>query len=117
MRLRGWHEFDPTWPRSCEDIPGVYVLFHGPTIRYIGQSESVYRRIRDYRFQNHTGVANDRDWWDGHTRTPWGEWRWADGKVVGRVKYARRFGEHLMLEARLIRRLRPALNRRGLGNG
>ena len=114
MNRRRWREFDPTWARSCEDVAGVYVLMHGPRVMYVGQSESVYRRIRNYRFENYAG-RNDMA--DGHTRTPWGDWRWADGVIRGKVCYARRYGEHLMIEARMIRRLQPIHNLRGLGNG
>ena len=112
-----WREFDPTWPRSCEDAAGVYVLMHGLRVMYVGQSESVYRRIRNYRFENYAGTGDAREFHDGHTATPWGNWRWADGAVVGKVCYANRYGEHLMIEARMIRRLQPIHNLRGLGNG
>jgi hypothetical protein len=62
-------------------------------------------------------VPGRKDMTKGHVRSPWGELQWEHGKFAGKVKYAVRYGEHLMLEARLIRRLQPQFNRRGLTNG
>jgi hypothetical protein len=107
-----WQKFDPTARWDCRDAPGCYVIYRGGVIVYVGQSESIRRRLTDYRFQNRPGAD---DMFSGHTRTPWGEWRWAEGKITGKVFYARKFGEQLMVEARLIRRIKPLLNRRGIG--
>jgi hypothetical protein len=111
MKRNKWLLMDPTYARDCADLPGCYVIYKGPQVLYVGQSESVYRRIRNYRFANHTGSG---DVFDGYTMTPWGPFHWRDGKITGKACYPKRYGEHLMLEARLIRRLQPQFNRRGL---
>jgi hypothetical protein len=107
-----WRSFDPTRAQtSLLNLPGVYVIYRGDRIKYVGQSECVRRRIHNYRFEN---FPSPEEFFHGFTRTPWGDWSWSEGGVTGKVAYARRYGEQLMTEARLIRRLRPSLNRRGV---
>lgn len=112
--MKGWQSFDPTWRRSVAPRPGCYVILLGGKAIYVGQSESVQRRITRYAFRN---VPGHEQMHDGHTATPWGYFHWRDGKITGKVRYAIKFGEHLMAEARLIRKLKPRLNIRGLCNG
>lgn len=109
---RGWKTFDPTFPGSCLSLAGCYAIYRGKKLWYIGQSENVRRRIAGYRFENFPGPD---EFFHGFTRTPWGDWSWSDSELTAKVVYARRFGEQLMTEARLIRRLRPLMNKRGVG--
>ena len=116
MNKRGsrWEEFDPTDPRTIKASAGCYVIYFGDQIVYVGQSENVKRRISGYRCVNRCG---EDDPFDGYTSSPWGDAHWRDGGLRGKVRYAARFGEQLMTEARLIYRIRPPFNRRGLRNG
>lgn len=108
---RRWWRFGLTASRSIKAVPGCYVLMHGSRVMYVGQSENVRRRLMGYRFENFP----DFDRQDYYVMTPWGPWYGCGGEAAGRVFYAKRFGEQLMVEARLIRRLQPEFNRRGLG--
>lgn len=116
MDKRGtrWESFDPTDPHTIEARPGCYVIYLGGRLVYVGQSENVKRRIKGYRCVNRRGAEDMRD---GHTNSPWGPAHWRDGGLRGKVRNAARFGEQLMTEARLIYRIRPPFNRRGLGDG
>ena len=110
-----WQALNITRRGAAMDRPGCYAIFANGKPVYIGQSESVRRRIDGYRCANVPGQGVDQ--FDGTTRTPWGEWRWAEGGITAKVKYANKYGEQLMVEARLIRKLRPRFNLRGLGYG
>lgn len=116
MDKRGtrWQTFDPSDFRSVEAKAGCYAIYVEARLVYVGQSENVRRRIKGYRCENWAGRD---DHFDGYTDSPWGNARWRYGGLTAKVRYAARFGEQLMTEARLIYRLRPSFNRRGIGNG
>lgn len=79
---------------------GCYAVYVEGHLAYVGRSFNVRGRLAQHEFRpNFTG---DR------TITPWGSFE----KVSVKIRYARRYGESLMLEARLIRRLAPTFNRR-----
>lgn len=106
-----WRRFDPARAESTLlNLPGCYVIYRADRVWYVGQSECVRRRIFNYRFEH---CPAPEEGYYGFTRTPWGIWSWDCGPVTGKVAYAHRHGEQLMLEARLIRRLQPVLNKRG----
>lgn len=96
---------------TLERLPhgaGCYAIFSSPTLLYIGQSQRVRARLL-----NGHKLAHARG---GRVVTPWGRRE----HVEVRVRRSRRYGEELMREARLIRRLKPLRNtqyippRRGL---
>ena len=77
---------------------GVYAVFCDGRLMYIGSSVNANERlILGHRIRCQP---------TGMTQTPWGEF--AD--VVIKVRYARKCGEWLMREYRLINRLRPPGN-------
>jgi hypothetical protein len=82
---------------SVPRVAGVYVVYLGNRIVYIGSSWNLAERFSRYPIRCVEGV------WC----TPWG------GSVHLTVKYkqSRRFGDWLMDEARLIRRLKPMCNK------
>lgn len=78
--------------------PGVYVVYLGGKLVYVGSSWSLAERFPYHKMRCVEGV------WC----TPWG------GSVNLTVKYKKpaRFGDWLMDEVRLIRRLKPSGNKR-----
>lgn len=73
----------------------------------MGQTLNLRKRMTEHGFSD--AVSDDGEM---GAVTPWGRLRGVS--VWGKVKYAERIGEHLMVEARLIHRLQPRLNRRGI---
>lgn len=72
----------------------------GRTI-YVGQTFLLRTRMLQHDCQ----MSYSPNWW--HTK--WGQYE----HLRCRVKYARKYGESLMDEARLIRKLQPEFNIRG----
>jgi excinuclease UvrABC nuclease subunit len=90
----------------CE-IPaeaGVYVIYVNGHLLYIGSSCNLKKRLNTRRINFATGGPYE-------IKTPWG---WADSV---KVKYSKskKFGDWLMREVRLIRRIRPEDNRTQIG--
>ena len=108
--MAGWKKVSITRRGAVESRAGCYVVFLDDSAVYVGQSFNLRRRIDGYRCENHPGIAEMSK---GFVRTPWGDFPWRFGQITLKVKYTRRFGEQLMLEARLIRRLHPTCNVRG----
>jgi excinuclease UvrABC nuclease subunit len=80
--------------------PGVYVfLLNGKTV-YVGSSANLAKRLASH-LRITRGILSDPP-------IP----IWQQTLLACRIKFkrSRRFGDWLMLEARLIRRLRPAAN-------
>jgi excinuclease UvrABC nuclease subunit len=85
------------------DIPaaaGVYVIYFGEEIVYIGQSNNMRAR-----FARH----NVRYGYWREIITPWGEIS-ADISVTAKIRISRRYGDWAMWELRLIHRLKPKFN-------
>lgn len=89
---------------ELDDLPplaGVYVIYVNGEAVYVGQSSSLFHRVRSYKFR--FGYARN-------IKTPWGDL--PDTSVVYcKYKCTKRLGEHLMLEYRLIQRLQPKHNK------
>ena len=90
---------DAFW-RDLVDQPACYVVFNETNAQpvYIGQSETPRKR-----FFQHFGEAQKNGY-----ETPWGRLEY----LYIKIKYPRRCGYELMLEKRLIRRLKPRFNKR-----
>lgn len=86
----------PAIPRCA----GVYVVFIDGQVKYVGSSWNLCERFTYYR------IFRDGDAW----QTPWG--RSANFNI--KIKKTRRVGDWLMDEYRLIRRLKPVLNKVGV---
>lgn len=86
------------------DEAGCYVIYFDGAIGYIGQSVCLSTRISQYRI--HRNIFGGKEW-----VTPWGSF----DSVVIKFKLGRRYGDWLMREARLIRRLKPPMNTHGHG--
>lgn len=114
-----WHKFDPTRPHDCLPLPGCYVFMHGSSVVYVGVSDNVRKRVKSHRIRNIAGCYHREPGWEdmrGYTDTMWLPFEW-HREFIGKACYPRRYGEHLMIEARLIRRLDPLCNVRGKRRG
>lgn len=83
--------------------PCVYVFIGDGVPLYVGQTTNLRARLRTHGF---------RYSYDNRVMTPWNI---PDPKTAAlKVKFSERFGDWLMLEARLIRRLQPRCNVAGV---
>jgi predicted GIY-YIG superfamily endonuclease len=92
-RRRLWFSFDdfnmlPEWP-CC------YVFYLHGKIVYIGQTENLLQRFRSHE-----------------AKSPW----FSSVGLTLKFKLSRRFGDWAMTEVRLIKRLKPEWNRRGVAS-
>jgi hypothetical protein len=94
-----WHIYDLNQVielgLSLPTLPCCYVIFSGGQLIYIGSTENLHYRMMICHFRN-GGKFN----------------RFLSGGVVVKAKFPHRFGEWLMIEARLVSRLSPPLNTR-----
>ena len=107
--MSGWIKFDPT----KNDLPasaGVYVIFVDGLAVYAGQSLNMKQR-----FSRGGGGHGIRHGYARNIITPWGDFPNGGDKpsVTGKYRTPKRYGEHLMWEARLIMKLQPKFNQRG----
>lgn len=81
-------------------IPCCYVLYFNGAMKYIGSTNNLRNRF--------SGHSIRYGYWN-EIITPWGDF---DIPVTITMKYkeSRRYGDWLMTEARLIRRLQPQFN-------
>lgn len=101
--MKNWTAFD--FESNCDfpNQPGVYAIFLDGLISYIGSSVDVAARLGGYKL-NWARYSNS-------TETPWGK---GFRKCVIKVRRSRRFGDWAMREMRLIKRLQPRFNRKGI---
>lgn len=96
-----WTRFDPMQWLSVPALPGVYAIYLGGEVVYIGQSANLRNRLQGHCIR--AGYAKN-------IRTPWGDFP-ATVSVLGKAKITKRFGDWAMWELRLIERLRPTFNK------
>lgn len=95
-----WSFFD------CEEIdvkdlptyPCVYAVYLNGELGYVGSTINLAQRIRTH----HIAMRG----FPGYFQTPWGVFR----DVSIKARRVRQYGDHLAIEARLIRRLMPKHN-------
>ena len=93
-----WLSYPRDHRRSIKSAPGCYAIFDELGLLYIGQSENVWSRLN----HGHNVFAQE----DSDLRS-----RKFDVRISHiKVRYDKLFGERLMREARLIRKLRPSGN-------
>jgi hypothetical protein len=103
-RVRNWHAFDETAEYSdFKTEPGVYVIFGDGVVQYVGSSKNIRQRLAGriprtvYETPEQTQLP---------VRTIWGVFR----EFEIRIRYSTKYGDWLMRELRLIRRLKPLQN-------
>lgn len=95
-----WVTLGTVW--EGEDRPGCYVFIHQGKAIYVGQTKNIALRLQ-YGHRITYGYSRSMF-------TPWGQLP----DAVIKVKYTRRAGDWLMIEHRLIQRLRPKFNLYGV---
>lgn len=98
-----WVSANPFRPRTLPNIPAVYFFRFDEKYIYIGSTDNLSQRIEQHGLNYGYG---------GEILTVWGTAK----RVEFKYRVCRRFAEWLMVEARLIKRLQPKLNRRGTKN-
>ena len=89
-----WHRVNTTSSLSHPPAPGLYAVFSGHRLLYLGSSSNVRRRLSQHNIR----------WSYGNSLfTPWGEFP----RIEIRVRVIRRAGDWLRREYLLVRRLRP----------
>lgn len=96
-----WTAFDPRQWLFVPARPGVYAIYLGGEVVYIGQSANLRNRLQGHYIR--PGYAKN-------IRTPWGDFP-SDVPLLGKAKITKRFGDWAMWELRLIERLRPVFNK------
>ena len=70
-------------------------------LSYVGQTNNLRNRVNQYQFM----------WGYGSSLfTPWGQF----SSIVMKVRFGEKLGDWAMREVRLISKLQPRLNRRGI---
>lgn len=101
MKRGNWYRVDPSDHFNLPRIPVVYAIFSKKKLVYIGSTQNLR-----HRFNNLIRLGYTAD----HYHTPWGTLE----KVRMRYSPSKKYGDWLMRELRLIRRLRPRFNRLGV---
>lgn len=99
-----YDRFGPSRDRTWDSVGGVYAIYRGGTIVYIGSAARLAERVREHikgygMCGGVPGYASYRSQVQD-VRGPWSL----------KLRPARFYGEWATLELRLIRRLRPTLN-------
>lgn len=91
--------------RDLKRLPGVYVAIGDGEVQYVGSSRNIRQRLTGRLPRLHYSESGRV------TRTVWGDFD--DFQL--KVRYSKKYGDWLMRELRLIRRLRPIHNAMGEG--
>jgi excinuclease UvrABC nuclease subunit len=104
-----WRTVDLLKPWELPQQAGVYAFLKEGRVIYIGSTVNIRDRFRSY------GAARRRFDYDYDRATHFEEYRLPDRMVgvVVKVSVSRRYGDWLMRELRLIRRLNPDWNSKG----
>lgn len=103
VRKHGWNTYDYlSGLRGLPNIACCYAVYFDGSLRYIGSTNDLRNRFSGHAFRHSYAKS---------FITPWGEF---DLPLSITIKYSasRRYGDWLMREARLIRRLKPVFNKK-----
>jgi len=88
---------------DVECRPGVYAIYGDGVLLYVGSSENLKTRLHSHKFE----------WVHYSTSVMHPEWGWFKSGHI-KYSYSVRAGDWLMREHRLIKRLKPPKNIRGI---
>ncbi len=98
-----WTLHDPgDYPDTIPEEPGCYVIYMDGRVVYVGSTTNVLKRIKAH------GIRLAR--YSNGYYSAWGRAH----RLLVKCKVGERYGEWRMWEARLIKRLQPPYNRRGV---
>lgn len=95
-RVSRWTPFDPVSNGSLPSGAGVYVIYWDDKVVYIGSASSLNARMKAHRCGEPVWMTN------------------SGVRISGKFCRSSKYGEWLMVEARLIRRIKPKFNKRGV---
>jgi len=98
-----WLTLEDDAAQHAPRVPACYAIYLDGRLCYVGSTENLHVRLR-----GHIPLPIG---FPGRARTQWGEGQ----DLIVKFRPSRRFGDWLMIEARLIRRLKPFGNIRGTG--
>lgn len=84
----------PVW---LKNVSGNYIVFIDGNCLYIGESKNLQERLK-----SHFQISEYSNWW----KTKWGRFR----KAIVVVRKEKKQFERLMIEAQMIKRLKPQKN-------
>lgn len=99
-----WRQMDfvETWRGGLPSVACCYALYFDGQIKYVGSTNNLRNRFSGHAFRH--GYAKN-------IVTPWGEFP-SSAKIVLKFKASKRYGDWLMYECRLIKKLQPEFNKR-----
>jgi excinuclease UvrABC nuclease subunit len=91
----GWRKYDHDATHLLPQCPIVYAIYSSGSLVYIGSTRNLRKRIRGHKCHNF------KSWGGAET-------------ITVKARRCRKFGEWLMVELRLINRLKPRYNKEGV---
>lgn len=94
-----WFDFNPHDPSDAPRVPGVYCYKYGRLVAYVGSASDLRARLLQHASQPRKSA-----------------WMLCPdpAELTGKFRPSLKYGDWMMIEARLIRKLRPAFNWRGV---
>ncbi len=108
-RRRGrWVAFSFHQPVDLPNVPTCYVIKFGSEVAYVGQTRSLRQRFIEHGIRRAEDPNSTEDCWV----TPWGIFK--KRQLTFKRRISENYGDWLMHEARLVRRLQPLWNQQGV---
>ena len=105
-RKKSWKKMDLMVQRNClPPVPCCYAIYFDGVLKYIGSTNNLRNRFSEHSIRY--GYAKD-------IITPWIDVD-DETKIEIKFKPSSKYGDWLMLEARLIMRLKPIFNKKMKG--
>jgi len=98
-----WRKYDSLERPCIKEFAGVYAIYINRRLVYIGSSQNVAQRVHFHAMELYNGRPCKEEWPKVET-------------ISFKIKYSEKFGDWLMLEARLIKRIKPLMNKKRFDN-
>ncbi len=95
-------DFVKTWKIGLPVVACCYALYFDGRLKYVGSTNNLRNRFSGHAFRH--GYAKN-------IITPWGDFA-ITTKITLKFKPSKRYGDWLMHECRLIKRLQPEFNKK-----